>query len=77
MMTSAEYGRMELGRCVESDLGYLGCSTDVLHMADRWCSGKRSCDVGVPNKDLDETRPCFSELKTFLKAAYKCIKGKV
>ena len=25
-MTHAQYGRMELGRCVEADLGFVGCS---------------------------------------------------
>ena len=25
-MTHANYGRMELGRCVEADLGFVGCS---------------------------------------------------
>lgn len=35
LIESALYGRMRLGRCVKADLGYLGCTTDVLHLADK------------------------------------------
>ena len=70
------YGRMSLGRCVEADLGYIGCSTDVLHLADKWCSGKRTCNIGVPNADLDNTQPCFKELKTYLQTDYRCVRGR-
>ena len=49
-------------------------------MLDIWlcrvCSGRRSCDIPVPNGDLDGTRPCFKELKTYFEAGYKCVKGK-
>lgn len=76
VMESAHYGRMHLGRCVEADLGYIGCSNSVLHLADKWCSGKRSCEIQVPNSDLDNTQPCFKELKTFLETDYKCVRGK-
>ncbi len=30
LMQVALFGRMEIGRCVESDLGYIGCKADVL-----------------------------------------------
>ena len=30
VMATARYGRMEKGRCVQNNLGYLGCHTDVL-----------------------------------------------
>ncbi len=30
LMQVALFGWMEIGRCVESDLGYLGCKADVL-----------------------------------------------
>ncbi len=31
LMESAWYGRMKIGRCVEDDLGYIGCKVNVLH----------------------------------------------
>ncbi len=74
-METALYGRMRLGRCVEADLGYIGCSSDVLILADKKCSGRRTCEIAVPNEELDNTRPCFKELKTHLEAGYKCVKG--
>lgn len=74
-METALYGRMRLGLCVEADLGYIGCHKNVLTLADRWCSGKRSCEISIPNGDLDKTKPCFKELKTYLEASYKCVKG--
>ncbi|KAK2149263.1 hypothetical protein LSH36_458g02027 [Paralvinella palmiformis] len=73
-MTEALYGRMEIGECVKADLGYMGCQKDVLQLTDRWCSGQRSCDVIVPTKDLDELNPCLGELRTYLRASYRCVK---
>ena len=46
-MTSALYGRMALGRCVEEDSGHLGCSNSALEAMDELCSGKRSCKFDV------------------------------
>ena len=74
-METAMYGRMEKGRCVESDLGYLGCKADVLHLADRKCSGKHECDIRIPDGQLDSTQPCFKELKVYLQTSYSCIRG--
>ena len=72
----AQYGRMELGRCVEVDLmGHLGCQTDVLGLVDRRCSGRRRCEIRVPDAELENTRPCLRELKTYLHIEYRCIAG--
>ena len=46
----------------------------MLDIADRACSGRRSCIMNVPNPELDKTTPCFNELKTYLEAGFKCIK---
>lgn len=73
-MTSARYGRMRLGSCVEEDLGHLGCFKDVMPILDAQCSGRHSCSVSVPNAALDETKPC-SELQSYLEASYRCLKG--
>lgn len=55
-------------------MGHLGCSADVLDLADYKCSGRRSCQIRVPDSDFEATSPCL-ELKSFLKASYFCIKG--
>ena len=74
-MLAAEYGRMRIGRCVEDGLGFLGCSSNVLSLADRKCSGRQSCRISIPDKDFDSTRPCNKELKVYLEASYICRRG--
>ena len=75
ILTHARYGRMEIGRCVQMALGYVGCQSDVLLAADRRCSGRRSCDIRVPDAEFEATRPCLKELKTYLDVAFKCVRG--
>ena len=53
-----------------------GCKVDVTSQLDRQCSGRRSCEVSVPNSELDATNPCFKELKTYLQAGFSCVGGK-
>ena len=61
---------------MRADLGYLGCRSDVLNLADSRCSGRRDCDIRVPDGDFDITLPCFKELKIYLEASFDCVKGK-
>ena len=75
VMIAAEYGRMRIGRCVEDGLGFLGCSSNVLSLADRKCSGRQSCRISIPDKDFDSTRPCNKEVKVYLEASYVCKRG--
>ena len=75
LVERALYGRMSLGRCVELDMGHLGCQTDVLALADRRCSGRRTCLIRVPDAELESRRPCLRELKTYLFASYRCVPG--
>lgn len=75
VMESAFYGRMRIGHCVEADLGYLGCSEDVLHLLDGRCSGKQDCEIRIPDGELDETKPCYKELKVYLETSYTCVRG--
>ena len=58
VMTSAMYGRMEIGRCVEEDVGYLGCQNDALDVMDAECSGRRECHiiVTINNRNLSSER---------------------
>ena len=82
-MTSALYGRMRIGKCVEVSLGYLGCKTDVLDIADGICSGHQSCEITVPNGNMDYRvitdphTPCMKEMKNYLETTYTCVKGEL
>ncbi len=76
-MEAASYGRMRLGKCVQTDYGYVGCSANVLGQLDAKCSGRRTCTVGVPDKSLDISNECPKEFKTYLEANYTCVKGKL
>jgi len=75
LLTHAHYGRMELGPCVHISLGYVGCFSDVILIADRRCSGRQSCEIRVPDAEFESTRPCLKELKTYLEINYTCVKG--
>ena len=75
IVTSAKYGRMKLGRCVKTDFGFVGCSRDVLDLVDKKCSGRRRCAINVPDPMFEEMRPCNQEFKSYLEAAYACVKG--
>ena len=84
-MTSARWGRMEANRCLEihpnvlAALGhdplFLGCSHDVLPLMDSKCSGRSECEIHIPDSDLDEVKPCYQDLKSYLTASYSCVKG--
>lgn len=75
LMTHAQFGQMRLGRCIEVDLGYVGCYGDVLGLLDRTCSGKTSCSVAVGGRDMASTSNCAKSLMQYLEADYKCVKG--
>ena len=77
VMSQARYGRMELSRCVEIDMGFLGCERNVLDIVDKKCSGRRECQIRVPDPELENTKPCLKELKTYLDATYSCIPRKL
>ena len=80
-MTSALYGRMALGRCVEEDSGHLGCSNSALEAMDELCSGKRSCafPIAKETKRLRENthRACPRALMGYLEAEHKCRQGEL
>ncbi|KAI0242201.1 hypothetical protein LSAT2_014429 [Lamellibrachia satsuma] len=73
VITNARYGRMSPGRCVGRDYGYLGCSTDVLDLADSWCSGRSSCQIPVPNSAFKRRVDCPKDLKPYFEVAYHCL----
>lgn len=74
LMESALYGRMKVGACVKENYGHLGCTNDVLHLADRWCSGRQSCQITVPNQALNSAnRECARELALYMEVEYNCV----
>ena len=69
---------MRIGKCVQNDLGYLGCQNDVLNLADLWCSGLQHCTVQVTNEDLDQANTaCIADLNSYLEVDYSCVPGKL
>jgi len=85
LMTSARWGRMKTGRCLNihptllaangHDPLFIGCSADVLSLFDRKCSGRSECDIRIPDTDLDTVTPCYPDLRRYLDASYTCVKG--
>ena len=71
----ALYGRMQLGRCVLRDYGYVGCFADVVVHMDRICSGRRTCSVRIPDATLDRANPCPKDFKTYLVISFDCVPG--
>jgi len=74
-MEHAQFGRMELGRCVTRNFGHIGCSTDVINQLDVACSGRPSCDFSVSDPSLVRTKPCPKDFTSYLEASYRCVPG--
>ena len=47
----------------------------MLRLADSLCSGRRRCNISLPNESFDRLNPCLSELKLYLTAGYRCLQG--
>ena len=82
MIRQAIYGRRRVGKCLGSeeantfeDPRYFGCSENVLHIVDAKCSGRKQCEISIPDPDLDGTSPCLPGLKMFLEVSYSCVEG--
>ena len=76
IMRSALLGRMHIGKCLERDLGHLGCSADVLKHFDSECSNKRECEVAVSEIPVQRTgTACPKDLMPFLEASFHCAQG--
>jgi hypothetical protein len=85
VMTSARWGRIKTGRCLDihpdllavtgNNPLFLGCYADVLHILDKKCSGRSECDIRIPDPELDTLTPCYPDLTRYLEASYTCVKG--
>ena len=76
------YGRRHTGRCLNvedqnliQNPRYLGCSADVTDLVAAKCSGKKQCEIRIPDSDLEQTKPCLNDLKLFLEVSYTCVEG--
>lgn len=76
LLHSALYGRMRIGRCVTSGFGYIGCKTDVRQYLDSKCSGRRECQIALPDPILFKRQPCPPDLTAYLEVTYACVPGK-
>jgi len=72
---SARYGRMRLGRCVRTDYGYIGCSTDVTDVLAGRCSGRRRCYVVNIEVLFAASNACPADLKSYVEVSYSCTIG--
>ena len=77
VMTAAKFGQMKLGRCLDVDVGHLGCHGDVLDIMDAQCSGKRDCRVAVGSQEMVLKSSCAKSLMQYLEADYRCVKSKI
>ena len=75
LMQSALYGRMSLGKCVLTDLGYLGCKANVLATLDGLCTGQPSCNVIVNDEVIKPKGGCIVGLQSYLEVEYSCVEG--
>ena len=66
---------MALNRCVTKDYGYIGCGSDVIDIAHAFCSGRRSCEIPVPNSLMDAQASCPDDFKSYLSVNYECRSG--
>ena len=75
LITHAQYGRMKLNRCVKQNYGHVGCFADVTELTDARCSGRRTCEIPIPDALFSDTRPCPEDLKPYFEAGYNCVPG--
>ncbi len=59
------------------DVG-MGCFSDILQAADRWCSGEDRCVIENTKAEMDQELglPCPKELTSYIEIIHHCIEGK-
>jgi len=79
VIRSALYGRMRSGRCLmtaQDGGSHVGCKANVMRQADRLCSGRRTCDVQLPEHSFDDVEStCPRGLSVYLEVIYECLPG--
>ena len=76
VMQTSMYGRMRQSRCFVEDEDLSHCASSVMGLTDSLCSGKRQCQIAVPNPDFDNSMACLNSVKGYFEGSYKCMKGK-
>ena len=80
VIRSALYGRMRSGRCLmtaQDGGSHVGCKAYVIREADRLCSGRRTCEVQLPEPTFDVVQTsCPRGLSVYLEVIYECLPGK-
>jgi len=83
VIEKAVYGRHQIGKCISAkeaafsqEADFFGCSADVLDIVNTKCSGRKQCQIRVPDADLETTRTCLTGLQMFLEVSYKCLEVK-
>ena len=71
----ARYGRMQLGSCVQRNLGFVGCGTDVLPLLDYRCSARRRCTFWLPDRQIHAAGTCPNDTTSYLEVAHECLRG--
>ena len=71
----AEFGRMEVGRCIKKEDQFLGCTNDVMSIVDGWCSGREKCSLEAGRLESSNTN-CLDILMKYLKVEYTCLQSK-
>jgi len=75
VIKQAFYGRRHAGRCTETEgeeiaqnPRFFGCFDDghVTATLHTRCSGKKQCEVRIPDPELANTKPCVYGLMMFL-----------
>ena len=84
LIVTAIYGRRYVNRCLAKENfdftanpSFLGCSADVMEYVGQKCSGKRRCEISIPDANLQNTQPCPVGLDMFLEVEYSCLEGKL
>ena len=77
VMTSAVYGQMKIGRCVEEDIGFLGCQNDALDTMDEACSGRQACKILISKQNFrkDVAGACHRSLSGYAQMVHHCLRG--
>ena len=61
-----------------SILGFaMGCSTNVISLLDKVCSGKRKCEYFASERDRFLTKPCPPGATPYLHVQHQCVDGKM
>lgn len=60
---------------MKEDHGSVGCSADVIKHLDYLCSGRKHCQLNLPDPALHSVLDCPKEIMPYLEASYVCVHG--